>query len=76
MPIAMPPTKKNFKRIEKGFWEKWNMPNCISSIGGKHVRIKAPQNSGSLYFNYKDFFSIVMLALVDANYKFEERPKL
>ncbi|KAL4714309.1 hypothetical protein ACJJTC_009661 [Scirpophaga incertulas] len=51
-------------------WEKWNMPNCVSSIDGKHVRIKAPQHSGSLFLNYKDYFSIVMLALVDADYKF------
>lgn len=65
-----PPTEQDFKNIEKEFWEKWNMPNCVSSIDGKHVRVKAPQHSGSLYFNYKDYFSIVMLALVDANCKF------
>ena len=36
----------------------------------KHVRIQCPRNSGSLYHNYKDFFSIVLFAIVDADYKF------
>lgn len=64
------PTENDFKTIEKEFWMRWNMPNCVSSIDGKHVRVKCPQKTGSLYFNYKDYFSIVLLGLVDANYKF------
>ena len=36
----------------------------------KHVQMKCLFNSGSYYFNYKSLFSIALLALVDADYKF------
>ena len=40
------------------------MPNCCGAIDGKHIAIKKP---GSLYFNYKKFFSFVLMAVVDAH---------
>ena len=40
---------------------RWNVPHALGALDGMH---------GALYHNYKGFFSIVMLALVDGQYKF------
>ena len=38
------------------FQERWNFPNVISCIDGKHIRIKCPTKAESLFYNYKQFF--------------------
>lgn len=58
------------KQKASEFYNKWNFPNCVAGVDGKHIRIFCPKNSGSLFFNYKEHFSIVLLAMVDANCKF------
>ena len=64
------PTKESFKQIAQVFEEVWNFPFCLGAIDGKHISIQAPNKSGTEYFNYKKFFSIVLLAACDAKYRF------
>lgn len=56
--------------IAQQFNKQWNLHNCIGAMDGKHIMIRPPANSGSFYYNYKHRFSIVLLAVVDADYKF------
>ncbi|PNF30408.1 hypothetical protein B7P43_G12870, partial [Cryptotermes secundus] len=63
MPV---PNVECFRKGAKDYFEKWNFPNCLGGIDGKHIRLKCPAKSGSMFFNYK----IVLLAIVDAKYRF------
>lgn len=68
--FQVPNTRKEWENIANQYEEKWNFPNCIAAMDGKHIAIKCPIKSGSMYYNYKQFFSIVLFALVDADYRF------
>lgn len=68
--LQVPCTEAEWKKIAYEFLMQWNFNNCIGALDGKHVVIRPPANSGSYYFNYKHTFSLVLLALVDADYKF------
>ena len=63
-------TKEEWLKISQEFKENWNMPQTIGCIDGKHIRIVCPNLTGTQYYNYKGFFSIVVMAVCDASYCF------
>lgn len=64
------PTKEQWESIATGFEKKANFPHCLGAVDGKHIRLICPHGSGSMYYNYKEYFSVVLMAVADSEYRF------
>ncbi|KAJ8915449.1 hypothetical protein NQ315_003212, partial [Exocentrus adspersus] len=71
-PLEMKPpsSKERWLEIADNFYERTNFPNVVGAVDRKHIRLISPMYSGSNYYNYKNYFSIVLLAVVDSDYRF------
>ncbi|XP_069830296.1 uncharacterized protein [Dendropsophus ebraccatus] len=70
-PMVMPsPTEETWRHVATGFQNVANFPHCLGAVDGKHVRVQQPPHSGSRYYNYKKYFSVVLMAVADANCRF------
>ncbi|NP_001090585.2 uncharacterized protein LOC100036828 [Xenopus laevis] len=64
--LVMPtPDENAWIHIAEDFYKTTNFPNCLGAMGGKRIQIKMPFKSGS-----EKYSSVVLLAVVDANYCF------
>jgi len=52
------------------FYTLWNFPNCCGAMNGKHIVIRCTSKSGSEFYNYEKDYSVILLEIIDANYKF------
>ena len=66
----MPNNAQQWEAIATDFEQLWNYPNCIGALDGKRILLQAPINSGSFFYDYKQQFSLILMALVDAQYRF------
>ncbi|KAK7160675.1 hypothetical protein R3I93_008363 [Phoxinus phoxinus] len=68
--LKTPTSEAAWRAVAADFKDKWQYPNCLGALDGKHISIQPPGHSGSTFRNYKGHFSVVLMAVVDANYKF------
>lgn len=68
--LRVPQTAEEWQKIGSGFETEWNFLNCLGGLYRKHICMECPKNGGSAYYNYKNFHSIVLLAVCDAKYCF------
>jgi len=65
-------TEERWREISDAFRKCSYFPNCLGAIDRKHtcIRVTKFPRSGSMNLNYKCYFSIVLMAIADSDYKF------
>ena len=61
--LRTPSTEKEWRHVANDFEKLWDLPHCIGAIDGNHIGIDCPKNSAFNYYNYKGFFSMIILAV-------------
>uniref|UniRef100_A0A183F823 DDE Tnp4 domain-containing protein n=1 Tax=Heligmosomoides polygyrus TaxID=6339 RepID=A0A183F823_HELPZ len=64
-----PPSRATWRESAEQFRSIRKYPRGVGSMDGRHFRCFAPRCSGSSYYNYKGFFSLVLLAVVNGAYR-------
>ena len=68
-----PSSKEDFVSGMRDFEQLWQICYAFAAIDGCHIPIKCPpggRESNKEYHNFKEFFSIVLMAMVDAKGRF------
>ncbi|XP_046405087.1 putative nuclease HARBI1 [Ischnura elegans] len=68
--IVFPSTEEGMAAKENCFRTQWNFPGTIGAIDGCHIPMKTPIHGGADYYNYKGWHSVILLAVVDSQYRF------
>ena len=71
---------RHWPKTEAEFLEKmiemesmWQFPFCFGAVDGCHIPIRCPsggREANKEYHNFKNFYSIVLMGMVDAKYRY------
>ena len=67
--LGVPSSTTEWLDVASRFEEKWQFPNCIGAVDGKHLALQPPPASGSHFFNYKKTHLIVLMAVAGPDYE-------
>ena len=67
--MKVPSSPEEWLTVAEKFESRWQFPNCVGAMDGKHIVMQPPGNSGSYYYNYKHTNSIILMAVAGPNYE-------
>ena len=68
--LKVPSSVEEWETVANKTFDRWHFPNAFAEADGKHIALFHPNGSGTEFYNYKGFYSVVLLAIVDYDYKF------
>jgi len=57
----MPGKTNDWLNIVNDIYQGMQFPNCIGAVDGKFSQIQIPAGSGSVFYNFRHFFSVLLL---------------
>ena len=67
--FSSPTDPEDSKKVEEKFKSRWNVPHILRA-GDRKITMKKPKRSWTECYNYKGFFPLMLLAVVDTEYRF------
>lgn len=68
--IKFPTTRESLLKTAQEFEDLCQYPLCIGSLDGCHIPCSPPKEQATDYYNYKGWYSSVLLAVCNARYLF------
>lgn len=65
-----PSSEQDWLDVADQFFQSYQVPHCLGAVDGKHISIQPPAHSGNTFRNYRGRFSVLLMAAVDAQYRF------
>jgi len=70
--INFPMAPDRRKEVASGFQSRWGMMQCLGSIDGCHIPVMPLALNYTDYYNRKGWYSIILQAVVDSEYLFQD----